>query len=222
MDHREALSSEEIDGILGNHKICLEEYAKPYIHRNIVPITEDVYIVHKGDDIYNDLINKCARGVCPVENGHIYFRYDVEITAHLLIHEFIHRLSRNRKFIMASFSWCWVEGIDFPSDYLTYINEAITEMIAVDIMGEWEENNPYNKGLKVIDMLCNKIDKTAIIYAYMSGNRKFFKNILKKDYKSFKDNFLFMMTYSQSDEYVYQLMARESEKELMNIINRLP
>lgn len=213
MDHREALSSEEIDGILGNHKIRLEEYAKPYIHRNIVPITEDVYIVHKGDDIYNDLINKCARGVCPVENGHIYFRDDVEITAHLLIHEFIHRLSRNRKFIMASFSWCWVEGIDFPSDYLTYINEAITEMIAVDIMGEREENNPYNKGLKVIDMLCNKIDKTAIVYAYMSGNRKFFKNMLKKDYKNFKDNFLFMMSYSQSDEY---------EKELLNIISRLP
>ena len=26
----------------------------------------------------------------------------------------------------------------------------------------------------------------------------------------------------QSDEYMYQLMARESEKELINIINRLP
>lgn len=222
MEHRKLLSSEEINGILGNHKIHLEEYVKPYIHKDIVPITEDVYVVYKGDDIYNNLINKRARGVCPVENGHIYFRDDVEITAHLLIHEFVHRLSRNRKFVMASFSWHWVEGIDFPSDYLTYINEAITEMITVDIMGEREENNPYNKGLKVIDMLCNKIDKTAIIYSYISGNRKFFKKMLNKDYKKFKDNFLFMMSYSQSDEYVKQLMARESEKELMNIINRLP
>ena len=213
MEHRKPLSSEEINGILGNYKNRLGEYVKPYIHKNIIPINEYVYVVHKGDDIYNDLINKHARGVCPVENGHIYLRDDVEITAHLLIHEFIHRLSRNRKFVMASRSWCWVEGIDFPSDYLTYINEAITEMITVDIMGELEENNPYNKGLKVIDMLCNKIDKTAIIYVYMSGNRKFFKNMLKKDYKNFKDNFLFMMSYSQSDEY---------EKELMNIINRLP
>ena len=100
MTNRKLLSVEEVNDILGKHKETLEEYMKLYIVKSVDPITKHVYIVSSGDNVYKELLEEKARGVCHMEDGFIYFRNDIDLTPHLLIHEFIHRLSRNRLFVI--------------------------------------------------------------------------------------------------------------------------
>ena len=193
MKIRRELTEEEINGILGRHKKSLEEYIAPYLKPYTEPITKNVYVVYKCDEIYDDLMERGARGRCDYDDGYIYLRSDREPTAHLLIHEFIHRVSRNRKFVIKPFGTQWVEGIDFPQKDLFDLNESITEMIAIDITGERECGHPYNEGVDILEKLCKPNDKNDMIEDYFTGNLSFFKKKLKKNYKNFLFCFKDMM-----------------------------
>ncbi len=188
MENRKQLSTDDINDILGESKRTLEEYIKPYINKKVDPINEHIYVVFPGVDVYIELVDKKARGVCHTKDGHIYFRNEVNLTAHLLIHEFVHRLSRNRKFVIKMLSWCLVEGIDFPKDCLNYLNEVITEMITSDITGSEEPDNPYTLGLDLMRQFANKVEKNSLINAYFKGDIRFFKKRLGKYYKLFVYN----------------------------------
>ncbi len=212
MTNRKQLSVEEIDSILGNYKKSLEGYIHLYIHRKVELIPKHIYIVYEGDAVYKKLKKHCARGVCIPSNGYIYIRHGTELTDHLLVHELVHRFSRNRRLIISVFPWRWVEGVDFPNDIFTDINEAITEMITVDIIGEKEMDNPYNRGLDIINALCSKTGKRNMIQAYFNSDRKFFRKVLKKHYYEFKKNFLLLMHWQQYD------ISTEYEKRLTDII----
>lgn len=195
MKNRRLLSAEEIDNILGQHKRSLEEYIKPYFRMGTDPITKNIYLVYDGDDIYIELKNGRNRGLCCTENGYIYLRSDVDLVPSLLIHEFIHRLSRNRKFIKRHLKWEWVCGIDFPRKGIFYLNEAITEMIAIDITGTCEDGHPYRPGVEIVEKLCNTIGKNDLITAYFNGDISFFKRRLGRYYKSFTYTFFHMMYF---------------------------
>ena len=185
MENRKKLTADDINDILGENKRTLEEYIKPYIHKKVDLINENIYVVFPGDDVYKELIDQKARGVCHTKDGYIYFRNEVNLTAHLLIHEFVHRLSRNRKFVIKMLSWHFVEGIDFPKDCLNYLNEVITEMITSDITGLEEPDNPYTLGLDLMRQFANKAGKHSMVNAYFEGDIHFFKKRLGKYYKPF-------------------------------------
>lgn len=188
MENRKQLSNDDINDILGECKRTLEEYINPYINKKVEPINEHIYVVFPDDDVYIELINQKARGVCHTEDGYIYFRNEVNLTAHLLIHEFVHRLSRNRKFVIKMLSWRLVEGVDYPRDCLNYLNEVITEMITSDITGSEEPDNPYTLGLDLMRQFANKVGKHNMINAYFEGDIRFFKKRLGKYYKLFVYN----------------------------------
>lgn len=218
MQNRKRLSAEEIDSLLGEHQQSLEQYIKPYIHKKVDPITEHVYIVSEGDYVYNDLLQNNARGVCHAENGYIYFRDNVDITANLLIHEFVHRLSRN------CINGEWVEGINNPPDGVTYsFNESITEMIAIDITGIREKGHPYLPCVDLVDFLCNKVGKTDLISAYFNSDLFYFNKILGKDYELFSINLgNLASTWSKANACDYaaddEIEFRELQKRIVAFI----
>lgn len=226
------LDADYINNLIKKESYNLQtKYIKPYIHKDFEPITTNVYVVSKGDIFYDDLKQNNARGICDADTGYIYFRDDVTITAHLLIHEFIHRLSRNK------FKDEWIEGIAFTDTNLYYLNEVITEMITCRITGTTETDNPYSIGLKHIDALCDKLGEFKIVRAYFNGNINFFKRKLGKDYSDFEDNFLCLIYYGNPynfldgtethTEEVQKLLKpirvkKDADNNLNIIIGRIP
>ena len=224
MQNRKQLSTDDINNILGENKRNLEEYINPYIHKMVDPINEHIYIVFPGDEVYMDLIDQKARGACYTKDGYIYFRSDVNITAHLLIHEYVHRLSRNRKFVIKKLSWCLVEGIDFPKGCLKYLNEVITEMITSDITGLEEPDNPYTLGLDLVRQFANKVGKHSMVNAYFEGDIHFFKKQLGKYYKPFVCSFFnliscYIEAFSLNGDKRTMLRAREAGQILKFIVD---
>lgn len=224
MENRKQLTADDINDILGENKRTLEEYIKPYIHKKVDPITEYIYVVFSGDDVHTELVNQKARGVCHTEDGHIYFRNEVNLTAHLLIHEFVHRLSRNRKFVIKILTWRLVEGIDFPKDCLDYLNEVITEMITSDITGTEEPDNPYTLGLDLMRQFANKIGKHSMINAYFEGDIRFFKKRLGKYYRPFVYSYFNLIDFyikalSQNGDKRTMQQALEAGRILKSIID---
>ena len=226
MEKRRAITTEEIDNILGEHITSLDEYIRPYIQKDVDPITEHVYVVYEGDAIYEELKTGGHRGLCRAKDGYIYIRNDVDWSPNLLIHEFIHRLSRNRKFVKAWPIYQSVLGLDQPRNCLHYVNEIITEMIAVSITGIEEERNPYTFGLDLMRQFANKVGAHNLIKAYFEGNVGFLKRKLSKCYKNFAGNFAVLIScYSsaQSETGGIEDMrnALEAEYKLQIIIGIL-
>ena len=141
-------------------KNYIEDLIEPYLEKinticEIVGkpnnITENIFIVSKGDIEYEDLIQNQCRGKCEPKNGYIYFRNDTELNPLIIIHEFIHRLSRKRLWFE------WVIGTQYKDGKTTYFNEFLTEAITYKITGQKENNNKYNVGIKYIEKLFNRL-----------------------------------------------------------------
>ena len=169
-------------------KNYIEDLIEPYLEKinTICEIvgkpnnkTENIFIVSKGDIEYEDLIQNQCRGKCEPKNGYIYFRNDTELNPLIIIHEFIHRLSRKRLWFE------WVIGIQYKDGKTTYFNEFLTEAITYKITGQKENNNKYNVGIKYIEKLFNRFGEKKVMLAYFKGKRKDFKKMLKGDYKNY-------------------------------------
>ena len=226
MDKKRILSAYEIDSILGDFKKTLDKYTMPYKNKKVDPITENVYIVSQGNYMYNELIELGARGGCRVEDGYIFIREDVELTPHLLIHEFIHRLSRNRRLYINSIEWKWVEGINLPEDCLDYMNEVITEMITVDIIGREEEGNPYTIGLELMREFANKVGMHDLADAYFYGNVRFFRKKLKRYYRAVVNSFCnlvgyYIKAYSANGTLNDKYQVCDAERNLKMIVDAI-
>lgn len=224
MVNRRPLTAEEIDNIIGEHKSTLEKYIKQYVHKKVEPITENVYIVYEGDDIYDDLTKNGCRGRCDCADGYIYLTEDflVKRSIKSFIHEYIHRLSRN------CFNGQYIMGISsFFDGRLYYFNEAITEMIAIDITGISENDHPYLVGVDIVRKLCDVVDKNSLIAAYFNGDITFFEKHLGEWFEAFSNNIANMMYFfgkansnnsgaNDIDE------CRKGWDNLINIISWLP
>lgn len=188
MCNKKLLSEKEVNDILGPYKLAIEKCIDLFPRKRGISITNHIYIVSAGNNVYNELVKVNARGKCKKGNGYIYFRDDIEITDHLLVHEIIHRLSRNLKIVRKCPPLQWVEGVDFsPKSH--HMNEVITEYITSLITGKNEENNPYTIGLEYIQHFGDKVGVHNMIQAYFRGNVRFFKRELGRDYKIFSETF---------------------------------
>ena len=105
------------------HKIR-EAYSKYIKNFDSIPdLTHNVYIISDNKCIgdYEDLAPGTNRGRCDANTGNIYIR-ESAFCEHLLVHEFIHRLSRNFR------QGQWTNGLDgFYLISFCGINELITE-----------------------------------------------------------------------------------------------
>ena len=139
---------------------------------SIPDLTQNVYIILDNKCIgdYEDLAVGNNRGRCDVDTGNIYIR-ESAFCEHLLIHEFIHRLSRN--FIDCG----WIEGF-MISDTEIFLNELINEALTSKICG-YESRN-YNLYLfPIFHKIVKKIGYDNLLYAYFSSDIIYLKSNLE-------------------------------------------
>lgn len=135
-------------------------------------MTQKVYIVPDANCAgkHSDLSLKRAK--CITKSGKIYIR-ESAFDERILIHEYIHRLSRNYKH-KAPLNWGWVEGFSSIKDNISYVgfNELITEWITYDITHIKEPLNPYQVLFPIIAKIqsCLGNDFEKIIQLYFQGN----------------------------------------------------
>ncbi len=133
-----------------------KEYSKYIKNFDSIPdLTQNVYIIpdDKCIDDYKDLAVGKNRGRCDADTGNIYIR-ESAFCDHLLIHEFIHRLSRNKtKKILFPQK---ILGIATEAKYIG-INEIFTEYLSIKI--DTEECNSYLQFINIFSTL----DETSII-----------------------------------------------------------
>lgn len=125
------LDTETIHNLTDCYSDRLKWYKRKYRpFKRIAPITEGVCIARITDSTYALLWEHHARAWCNSDNGKIYIRNDAELTGHLLMHEYIHRMSRKRiSKVEYSFGF---EG-DREDKPTVAFSEALTEWVAIDI-----------------------------------------------------------------------------------------
>lgn len=139
------------------------------------------------------------RGKTPRTTGNIYIRKEA-FSEHLLVHEYIHRLSINVKHIRfikleLALGFC----IDADHYYYLGLNELLTEWITYSITGI-QEDTIYFRYLYVIDEFREIIGEQQfqeVIFAYFHNDILLIENIIK--------------TYSSSNPF-------DKLQELTNII----
>ncbi len=155
-------------------KKMYKNYVKHF--KKIPNLTKNVFILSDDECIgeHNDLLKK--RGKCVTENGYIYIR-ESKFNKHVLIHEFIHRLSRN-------YLDCgWVEGIgvevNIGQGIIDYsgLNEVLTEWFAYEIT-KYRETTIYQDYLPVIDgIITNICSLKSIKSAFFKGDIGYFFDV---------------------------------------------
>ena len=91
---------------------------------------------------------KGNRGKCLCKNGNIYIREDA-LTDQVLVHEYIHRLSCNYRFILG-YGYIPIQGIDYPNKELNGLSELLTDWIAYKITNI-KEHTVYSENYRLID-----------------------------------------------------------------------
>ncbi len=134
-------------------------------------MTQDVYIIPSGKCVgkHADIAEGKNRGKCVTKNGRIYIR-DSAFCEQVLVHEFIHRLSRNK--IRVNKPWKqWVEGVTVVVNKIPMFgfNEVLTEWIAFSITGIVEEQNLYQAYFNIIEKLKSHDILDKIIELYFQG-----------------------------------------------------
>lgn len=109
----------------------------PNMTQNIMLLSEERLFFER-----DKLTKNNARGNCDVNTGYIYIIKDA-FCEHLLVHEFMHRLSRNQK-RAGIFKKYWVSGIYDPYETVDFrgLNELMTEWLTFKITN-FKENNVY-------------------------------------------------------------------------------
>lgn len=126
---------------------------------NIFFLTEKECIGEHEDLLY-------SAGKCNITDGNIYIRDKDIIPERLLVHEYIHRISRNY------INNIWHMGIQTEDDGIRIsLNEAITEYFCWKLV-KYDENEPrtiYMNGLDCIEKLSNKIGYEVLKDIYFNN-----------------------------------------------------
>ncbi len=160
--------TKELQKINNEYYPIIKSKYKEYIKNfNKIPdMTQNVFILSDEQCVgeHEDLLK--MRGKCVTETGYIYIRKS-KFNKHVLVHEFIHRLSRN-------YLDCgWVEGISVETDIIDYngLSEVLTEWFAYKIT-KIDEPTIYQKHMHIFDDFIKR-DICNIEYlatAFFSGN----------------------------------------------------
>lgn len=128
---------------------------------------------------------KTLIGNCDRRNGRIYLNKD-KMDEHSVVHEYIHRLSRNRRrkcFKINPFTPVLgihekYHGIDFSG-----MNEVITEWLTYQITHIQKDTSVYQVFFSIItDMKKNAYyDEEQFLYAYFTGKTKYFYHYFRKE-----------------------------------------
>lgn len=85
-------------------------------------------------------------------------------------------------------------------------------MITSDITGMEEADNPYTIGLDIMRQFADKVGKEELIRAYFKSDIHFFKQHLKKNYKTFVNQFYSLIYFyikaissSNHNEYMHHV-----------------
>ena len=166
----------EVNKIIKGRHAKLHENILGYdlTERGVAPIVRDVYYVNFKSLRGWRLIEEDAPAMCDFDTGHIYCYYSekLPLTELRLVHEFVHRAARFRRFFR------WNSGVLLTAEY-TVLNEALTEYITSEICGEYYERevNPKNRYLSYLPALrdlARKRGRDAVVRAYFEHNAKFF------------------------------------------------
>ena len=147
---------------------------------SIPDLTQNVYIIPDDKCIgdYKDLAVGKNRGRCDADTGNIYIR-ESAFCDHLLIHEFVHRLSRNYD------GHQWINGIGIESNFydLSGFNELFTEWFTYHIT-HTRENSNYQKTFFLIKhfKLRHPHDFKKMIMYYFSSNTDYAVSLIFKYY----------------------------------------
>lgn len=147
-----------------------------------------VYIIPDNKCVgeYEDLAIGYNRGRCDTDTGNIYIR-ESALCEHLLVHEYIHRLSRNyingEWNLGIGFSFNLACSVDFNG-----INELLTEWLAYKITMKKENDSIYQMLFPIIDIItnkriyrfCNRIPKAYFRSDYRTII-KIFDKVFKRD-----------------------------------------
>lgn len=146
----------------------------------IPDITKKVFVIpdEKCVGKHSDLI--MMRGKCVTRNGYIYIR-ESAFSEHLIIHEFIHRLSRNFRY-KGLLRWGWIEGIGFEQNKIDYngLNEILTEWLAYKIT-QIKEPGVYQENFIFVESLLKKCCSSEVLEeAFFNGD---YNTILEENIK---------------------------------------
>lgn len=184
MDYKQEL--ERINDKYYNKIKC--EYGKYVKNIDKIPdMTKKVYIIPLKKCVreYEDL--QKHTGICLKKNGRINIREE-SFNEHLLVHEYIHRISR--RFRRKGFKWEWVEGIDYTDTGICYtgLNEVLTEYLAVRITGKKMDKHPYQMFFCLIECLIKKNGFNYICENYFQNNGTYFRERIEEIVKYTKYN----------------------------------
>lgn len=158
------------------NKIC-DKYGSLTTNDNISrDLTTDIIFIPHDKCVGKHIDLGKARGKCDSKTGIIYIRENVYCD-HLLVHEYIHRLSRNYKHT-GYLKKQWIEGFCYPyrkNEGILYwgINEVFTEWVAYDITGI-KEDNPYQLYFGIMQHIVEKLGQNKyqkLIHAYFNGDK---------------------------------------------------
>ncbi len=162
----------------GRHEaLCRQILGVDVSGRHILPILKGVYYVDVHDPVGLEMVRKNTPAFCEYASGDIFCLYDerVPVTEARLVHEFLHRAARRRRFFR------FVSGVDTHRRF-TRLNEVITEYLAMRIIGGdyYEQVHPNNGYLEFFGEMAELEDKIGIgnlTRAYLDGRRKVFKDV---------------------------------------------
>lgn len=163
-------------------------------------MTQKIYIIPDAKCRFRYKSLSKVRGKCTTKNGKIYIR-ESAFCEQVLVHEYIHRLSRNFKKI-GFIKWGWVEGVMYLDKKICYrgINEVLTEWLAYNITGI-KENNTYTSQFIFTDELKkHPVIFNKIIKAYFSSDKE---NLIDSLWSVFEGNTFILI--NQLDQNITNL-----------------
>lgn len=152
---------------------------------------------------FSDIAPGKARGKCDTKTGYIYIR-ESAFCEQVLVHEFIHRLSRN-KIKIKRFSKQWVEGIAIPDEKLPLVglNEVLTEWLTFQITGIQEPNSYqrlfyYIEEIELHPHISSSDTLETIIECYFKSN---YNAVAYKMYDLYGDNAVKILSQLEDDVF---------------------
>lgn len=162
----------EINRILSGRHTQLHENILGYdlTSRSISPIYRDVfYVTWKSTNGWR-LIEEDSPAMCDFDTGRIfcYYSQNLPLTELRLVHEFVHRAARFRRFFR------WSSGILISEKY-TLLNEMLTEYITSEICRDYYDDlvhpqNRYRQYLPALRDIASEQGRDILVKAYFEHN----------------------------------------------------
>ncbi len=133
--------SKELKRINDKYYEKIKEQYEPYVKNfsKVPNMTKKVFIIPDGKCIGKHKDLNVTRSKCLTKNGYIFIKESL-FNEHIVVREFINRLSRNFKHIN-KFKFCWVIGIAFKENGHDYfgLNATLNEWLTYKITNHTDE-----------------------------------------------------------------------------------